>query len=73
MAGISSDVKAEILVKVKTSQKVVELSKQYGVSDKTIYNWLQCQVTAQLTAKQQKEWLKEKLTYSYSKFSQDST
>jgi len=45
MAGISSEVKAEILAKVKTGQKVVKLSKQYGVSDKTIYNWLQGQET----------------------------
>jgi transposase-like protein len=36
MAEISGEVKAEILAKVKAGQKVVELSKQYGISDKTI-------------------------------------
>ncbi len=40
MAGISGEVKVEILAKVKSGQKVSELAKQYGVSDKTIYNWL---------------------------------
>ena len=59
MAGISSEVKAEILVKVKTGQKVIELSKQYGVSDKTIYNWLQCQVTEQVNYREYKRVLKE--------------
>jgi transposase-like protein len=44
MAGISGEVKLEILAKVKAGQKVVELSKQYGVSDKTICNWLLCQL-----------------------------
>jgi transposase-like protein len=59
MAGISSEVKAEILVKVKAGQKVVELSKQYGVSDKTIYNWLQGQVTEQVNYREYKRLLKE--------------
>lgn len=40
MVGISKDVKDEILGKVKSGVPVVELSRQYGVSDKTIYNWL---------------------------------
>jgi len=59
MAGISSEVKAEILVKVKTGQKVVKLSKQYGVSDKTIYNWLRGQVTEQVNYREYKRVLKE--------------
>jgi len=53
MSGISSEVKAEILAKVKTGQKVVELSKQYGVSDKTIYNWLQGQETRLVSSSSQ--------------------
>lgn len=37
---ISQEVKEEILSKVKAGEKVTALSAQYGVSDKTIYNWL---------------------------------
>jgi len=40
MAGISKEVKDEILSKVKSGEKVVPISKQYGISEKTIYNWL---------------------------------
>jgi transposase-like protein len=59
MAGISGEVKLEILAKVKAGQKVVELSKQYGVSDKTIYHWLRGQVTEQITWREHKRVLKE--------------
>ena len=43
MAGIALEVKTEILAKVKGGEKVVELSKQYGVSEATIYTWLKSQ------------------------------
>jgi len=59
MAGIAKEVKVEILAKVRLGQKVVELSKQYGVSDKTIYNWLRGQVTEQVTWREHKRVLKE--------------
>lgn len=59
MAGIAREVKVEILAKVKAGQKVVELSKQYGVSDKTIYNWLRGQVTEQVNYREYKRVLKE--------------
>jgi len=59
MAGISGEVKAEILAKVKSGQKVMDLSKQYGVSDKTIYNWLRGQVTEQVNYREYKRVLKE--------------
>jgi transposase-like protein len=59
MAGISGEVKAEVLAKVKAGQKVVDLSKQYGVSDKTIYNWLRGQVTEQVNYREYKRVLKE--------------
>lgn len=59
MAGISGEVKAEILAKVKAGQKVVALSKQYGVSDKTIYHWLRGQVTEQVNYREYKRVLKE--------------
>ena len=34
------EIKQEILGKVKSGEKVMDLSKQYGISDKTIYYWL---------------------------------
>lgn len=59
MAGISGEVKAEILAKVKAGQRVLELSKQYGVSDKTIYYWLRGQLTEQVNYREYKRVLKE--------------
>ena len=40
MSNIASEVKQEIVQKVKQGERVVELAKQYGVSEKTIYYWL---------------------------------
>jgi transposase-like protein len=40
MKVIPKEIKQEILTKVKLGEKVMDLSKQYGVSDKTIYYWL---------------------------------
>lgn len=37
---IPKEIKTEILEKVKIGEKVVELARQYGVSDKSIYTWL---------------------------------
>ena len=37
---IPSDIKNEILAKAKAGERVMELAKQYGVSDKSIYVWL---------------------------------
>lgn len=37
---IAAEVKEEILGKVKAGEPVAVLAKQYGVSDKAIYNWL---------------------------------
>ena len=34
------EIKQEILGKVKSGEKVMDLAKQYGISDKTIYYWL---------------------------------
>ena len=42
--GISGEVKAEIIAKVKGGAVVLELSKQYGVSYQTIYSWLKQKV-----------------------------
>jgi len=44
MAGIALEIKNEIIAKVKSGTKVVELSKQYGVSEQTIYSWLKQKV-----------------------------
>jgi transposase-like protein len=40
LAGISKEVKDEILSKIKSGAKVFDVSKDYGVSTKTIYYWL---------------------------------
>jgi len=37
---VAVEVKNEILEKVKRGEKVIDVAKQYGVSDKTIYAWL---------------------------------
>jgi transposase-like protein len=37
---VAKEIKEEILDKVKSGEKVMELAKQYGISDKTIYYWL---------------------------------
>lgn len=37
---VSKEIKQEILGKVKLGEKVMDLAKQYGISDKTIYYWL---------------------------------
>lgn len=40
MPGIAKEVKDEILGKIKAGEKVIEVCRQYGVSDKTVYAWL---------------------------------
>jgi len=40
MAEIAKEVKLEILSKVKAGEPVLKVSKEYGVSDRTIYAWL---------------------------------
>lgn len=37
---IPKEIKEEVLSKVKMGERVTELAKQYGVSDKSIYVWL---------------------------------
>lgn len=37
---VPKEIKEEILGKVKSGEKVMDLAKQYGISDKTIYYWL---------------------------------
>jgi len=40
MPVIAKEVKEEILAKVKSGEKVADVSAKYGVSDRTIYLWL---------------------------------
>lgn len=37
---IAAEIKAEVLAKAKTGEKVSALASQYGISIKTIYTWL---------------------------------
>ncbi len=37
---IPKEIKTEILSKVKSGEKVLDLARQYAVSDKSIYTWL---------------------------------
>ena len=38
--AIAKEVKEEVLAKVKSGEPVSSLSEKYGISTKTIYNWL---------------------------------
>jgi uncharacterized protein YjcR len=40
MVTISSEVKSEILERIKKGEKVAPLAEQYGISSRTIYGWL---------------------------------
>lgn len=40
VSKVSQETKQEILVKVRSGERVALLAKQYGISDKTIYGWL---------------------------------
>lgn len=46
--AVPKEIKSEILVKVKAGEKVSALATQYGISDKTIYNWLAKSVTPEV-------------------------
>lgn len=59
MSVIPSEVKAEILAKVKSGVKVLDLVKQYGVSDKTIYNWLRQKVEGSVSVLEHNKLKKE--------------
>jgi len=37
---VAKEIKTEILAKAKAGEKVVDLAKQYAVSDKSIYTWM---------------------------------
>ena len=50
MSTINSEVKKEILDKVKSGNTVKEVATQYGVSDRTIYAWLKVGVVDTISA-----------------------
>lgn len=54
---IPKTTKDEILEKVKNGEKVMDLASQYGISAKTIYNWLRVQVKPDISLM---EWNKLK-------------
>ena len=37
---VPKEIKEEILNKIKAGEKVLDLAKQYGISDRTVYAWL---------------------------------
>lgn len=39
--AVPKQIKEEVLAKVKAGEKVADLAKQYGISDKTLAEWLQ--------------------------------
>lgn len=46
---VAKEVKEEILTKVKAGEPVSSLAKTYGVSDKSIYNWLEGKTTRKVS------------------------
>lgn len=47
---IPKEIKMEIISKVKSGEKVVDLARQYGVSDKSIYTWLHLETGDQVVS-----------------------
>ena len=47
---IPKEIKNEVLMKVKTGSKVHILASEYGISHKTIYNWLSKGVKKQVSS-----------------------
>jgi len=50
MSTINSEVKQEILAKIKSGEEVKKVAAQYGVSDRTIYLWLKKGVVNSVSA-----------------------
>lgn len=59
MAGISKEVKAEMLLRVKRGEKVADISSQYGVSQQTIYAWLKQKVEGNVSVLEHNKIKKE--------------
>ena len=61
MSTINSEVKQEILGKIKAGEEVKKIAVQYGVSDRTIYAWLKQGVTDKISALEYGKLKKENL------------
>lgn len=59
MAGVAQEVRAEILLKIKSGEKVADLAKKYGISDRAIYNWLKGKLEQEVSYREYKRVLKE--------------
>lgn len=46
---VALEIKEEILGKIKDGGKVADLASQYGISDKTIYNWLSRMIAPEIS------------------------
>lgn len=46
MTNIASEVKSEILAKVKAGETVKSLAEKHGISERSIYGWLRWQVAS---------------------------
>ncbi|MGI0058896.1 MAG: transposase [Nitrosotalea sp.] len=47
---IPKEIKDEVIAKTKAGEKVPELANQYGISAKTIYNWLRISTGEQVVS-----------------------
>jgi transposase len=47
--AVPKQIKDEVLTKIKSGEKVIDLAKQYGISDKTVYTWLAKLVTPEIS------------------------
>lgn len=46
---IPKEIKDEVLARVKQGQKVPQLADEYGISSKTIYNWLSAGIQTEVS------------------------
>lgn len=56
---VSKEVKDEILEKIRTGVPVTKISEQYGISGKTIYNWLRKTVDEPINLRELQKLRKE--------------
>lgn len=56
---IAKEVREEILGKVKLGEKVPVLAETYGVSEKTIYNWVRNKVVGSMSVLEASKLRKE--------------
>jgi len=49
MTVVAKEVKEEILAKIKNGEPVARVAPSYGVSSKTIYNWLRTKAISSIS------------------------